>query len=849
MGFDAAAYAAAKKYVDETAQGLGAVKGSPCTIKSIAESDEGSTIVFAWTGADGVERTETTFLRRGPQGIQGEKGEEGVAGPQGERGPAGPVGPTGPQGPKGDPGTGSVEVDTTLTKAGKAADAKATGDRLTALSEEIVEIKEAINGFEPDDGIGEVHGPVVSVRDAAAKAPLSLKLYGITTQDGTPSVESPIIPTQCVTASGSLQFRVRGKNLVNQTETTFTVGVKKDLTIGISGTSGVYPGYTYTFSVKLTKANVQTGMVGVRAIDASNALVNQIGQAMPGDGKLSLTFTVPDVGMKNIYIIMSAGTEGDTITLTDMQLELGDAATSYEAYIAHKTVSVTGMKNAFHGIPVETGGNYTDANGKQYVCDVMDFSRGVKETRCGYIESYAGESIPSAYMSSTGALTTGATVIYALEEAVETNIPSAAMNEYSAVVMNSPNTTISSMYGAIVGLEYEQLTDVKEESDEAQKAFDPTHYGMTTLWLYGDTTGMDKDNAVDLTYRYKNLEGTASVKWQGSSSLWFEKKNYTIKFDQDIEVVEGWGAQKKYCFKGNFIDHSHARNIVCAKLWGQLVKSRATVPSHFANLPNGGAIDGIVCAIMLNDKFHGLYTWNIPKDGWMMGMSEGDREAILCAEGTTNAKGFASTITELDTEYSYEYSLDENDTDWIVTSLNTLITACLNSDGSDLDTTIAQYLDWDSAIDSYIFTALISGHDNIFRNYILCTYDGVKWYFSQYDMDETFGQSGSGQNFATTYKRPTFASSAAEHRVYGLIKQYKMDAVKARYEELRSGVMSERNVCGVFANFIKNIPPHALMADLELYPTIPSAAMSNYAQIAHEYSLRVKECDTEINAL
>lgn len=33
-------------------------------------------------------------------------------------------------------GTGSVEVDATLTQAGKAADAKATGDRLTALSEE-----------------------------------------------------------------------------------------------------------------------------------------------------------------------------------------------------------------------------------------------------------------------------------------------------------------------------------------------------------------------------------------------------------------------------------------------------------------------------------------------------------------------------------------------------------------------------------------------------------------------------------------------------------------------------------------------------------------------------------------
>ena len=95
--------AAARKYVNDTANALGAVKGSPCTIKSITESEEGSTIVFAWTGADGVEQTSSTILPRGPQGIQGEKGE---------------------------PGTGSVEVDATLTQAGKAADAKETGDRL-----------------------------------------------------------------------------------------------------------------------------------------------------------------------------------------------------------------------------------------------------------------------------------------------------------------------------------------------------------------------------------------------------------------------------------------------------------------------------------------------------------------------------------------------------------------------------------------------------------------------------------------------------------------------------------------------------------------------------------------------
>lgn len=739
-----------------------------------------------------------------------------------------------------------LELEDSTARAGVAENAK----KIDELSEEIEEIKNSIGDVEVEEGIRETSGTVVCVNDALAKAPISLKMYGRTVQNGTPSVDNPIVPTQVDGPNGTVQFRMRGKNLVNQAETTLAVGTKTDLTIGLGTSIGVHPGYTYTFSMKLTKSNVQKGSVWIRVYDANNTLLKQVGQTVLGDGKLFLTFTVSDVGIRNIYILMRDGVAGDTITLTDMQLELGEAVTSYEAYITHKTVSATGMANSFHGIPVEVGGNYIDKNGQRYLCDVLDYTNGVIIRHCGYIASYAGEAIPGAYMSSTGSLTTGATIVYALPEVTQSEMPNATKNEYSNLVLNSPNTVINSNYGSWLALEYERMEKAGDNGTaQIQATFDPTHYGMTILWLYGDTAGMDKDNAVDLTYRYKNLEGTASVKWQGSSSLWFEKKNYTIKFDRDIEVVEGWGAQKKYCFKANFIDHSHARNIVCSKLWGQVVKSRATVSSHFANLPNGGAIDGIVCAIMLNDKFHGLYTWNIPKDGWMMGMSEGDREAILCAEGTTDAKGFATTITELDTEYSYEYSLDENDTDWIVTSLNTLITACLNSDGSDLDTTIAQYLDWDSAIDSYIFTALISGADNIFRNYILCTYDGVKWYFSQYDMDETFGQSGSGQNFATTYKRPTFASSAAEHKVYGLIKQYKMDAVKARYEELRSGVMSERNVCGVFANFIKNIPPHALMADLELYPTIPSAAMSNYAQIAHDYSLRVRECDAEIEAM
>ncbi len=78
----------------------------------------------------------------GPQGPKGDTGETGERGPQGVMGPRGlqgdtgergPQGETGPQGPQGERGPAGAELDATLSQSGKAADAKAVGDRLTAV--------------------------------------------------------------------------------------------------------------------------------------------------------------------------------------------------------------------------------------------------------------------------------------------------------------------------------------------------------------------------------------------------------------------------------------------------------------------------------------------------------------------------------------------------------------------------------------------------------------------------------------------------------------------------------------------------------------------------------------------
>jgi hypothetical protein len=380
-------------------------------------------------------------------------------------------------------------------------------------------------------------------------------------------------------------------------------------------------------------------------------------------------------------------------------------------------------------------------------------------------------------------------------------------------------------------------------------AFNAEIWGLPVLKLKGRTAAMTKDNAVSLEYAYGTLKGTCTCKWQGSSSISYAKKNYTIKFDDAFEAADGWGEQTKYCFKANYIDHSHARNIINAKLWGEIVKSRSPVPSVLSGLANYGAVDGFPVIITLNDEFHGLYTFNIPKDAWMFGMGSGTNEAILCADKWVDATGFKAEALADGSDFKLEYVTNDDDAGWVVTSLNRLINACVNSDGTDLDTTIVQYLDWQSAIDYYIFTVLVEGADMTCKNYLLSTFDGTKWYFSAYDMDSTHGLHWNGQSFLAANINPTFTSYAAEHRVMELIKTYKKDALKARYAQLRETVLSESNLATVLNNFTGKIPTPVYMQDVKKWSSIPNSSVNNASQIRDYYRMRVAYADKWIEEL
>lgn len=66
---DIVTYAMAQGYVKRSLDGLGALRGAPCTIKSITETDDGNIVTFEWTGDSGAKQTRTMLVKNGENGI------------------------------------------------------------------------------------------------------------------------------------------------------------------------------------------------------------------------------------------------------------------------------------------------------------------------------------------------------------------------------------------------------------------------------------------------------------------------------------------------------------------------------------------------------------------------------------------------------------------------------------------------------------------------------------------------------------------------------------------------------------------------------------------------------------
>ena len=309
------------------------------------------------TGATGPQGETGPRGAQGPQGIQGERGPQGAQGPQGEKGD------TGPQGPKGDPGP-AVALDTSLTHEGEAADAKATGDAISA-------VKARQNIL-----VGAETGNPLSVDDASSAPLCGLTVYGRSTQDGTPTPDAPV-PIVSAGDSGSVAVKVTGKNLFYEQgfQQYFINSVADSVGLAVGNVSSVLQVVTGAkYYVTRNKIGTKFRVAVVDALPTKGSVVRP-SSAINADSKRQV-----EISAASKYMVIQCE---DEAAFSELMVSL-DSSTAYSPY--REQLLTLPTPTGLPGIPVTSGGSYTDSTGQQWVCDEVDLERGVRVQRVNAVD-------------------------------------------------------------------------------------------------------------------------------------------------------------------------------------------------------------------------------------------------------------------------------------------------------------------------------------------------------------------------------------------------------------------------------------------------------------------------------
>ncbi|WP_191991094.1 CotH kinase family protein [Limosilactobacillus reuteri] len=403
----------------------------------------------------------------------------------------------------------------------------------------------------------------------------------------------------------------------------------------------------------------------------------------------------------------------------------------------------------------------------------------------------------------------------------------------------------------------------------------PDSYNLPILYLYGagiEGLQSKKDSlseGLSFSFPRFNVSGTLTgIKVQGASSASLAKKNYTLHLDRKIELIPGYGKQDKYVIKADMTDFSHVRNVGCAKLWGEVRKTRIKADdaikvndtdyltdnagNHITGEAdpqlsiggNYGAVDGFPIALYINGKYWGLYTFNVPKDDWMAKMPKKQGCAIVSTVWASFNESTRLDGKDMDIEFC-----GTEDSDWVFRSINALIDTVKASYDTKDDFTkvITPLLDIDSAIDYYVYSVAIGNVDGVVRNFNLQTWDGKKWYFAAYDLDMVFGRTPDLLDYlspdynGSSIRRGgiTFENLSGGNRIFHqLWKFYKADII-ARYKELVQSVLSASNVSTFLTNYAKSMPIALKIQEDKLWPQTPLTDTNNLEQIRWWYMLHI----------
>ena len=278
---------------------------------------------------------------------------------------------------------------------------------------------------------------IMTVESDTAANIANYRIYGNSVQAATPSTVSPVAITG-LGENSNIKIVVCGKNLFNSFSSLtefYTQPIMRNIREGgivvnpgnwiFSNNEISIPSNVSVTRITVILANLKQSMKYTFSVRMSPSFTGRIyaffGKSATYSPRYTHTFMTSDTGdaLPNI-----PGSEGDKLLLNsepqyitvpeggikiwDFQLEEGGSATEYEAYKGQTyVISLAGRE------PLRSVGD---------AADYIDYFEGKIIRNIGKIDYYNGENVGNSWMSTTGELTTGATVYYKLENPVEESI-------------------------------------------------------------------------------------------------------------------------------------------------------------------------------------------------------------------------------------------------------------------------------------------------------------------------------------------------------------------------------------------------------------------------------------------
>lgn len=244
-------------------------------------------------------------------------------------------------------------------------------------------------------------GTVVTFPQSEERAFSGLSIYGHSTQDGTPSPDNPvpIVSAGSVMTTGAQLFDVK-KATPYGSAYGLTISIDGE-EIKISGTVSSVPDdesalafrilnypenlYGNTFSADIVD---DTGVqdCDIYGEQSENAIAIVIGK-IPIGTEVNLVFRLMvNSGSTALpWEPYTGGIPGVNPYAGEINVSVSDGGTQSQTL----TLSTPG---GLPGIPVDSGGNYTDESGQQWICDEIDLKRGKYVQRVGKVELHGTEA-------------------------------------------------------------------------------------------------------------------------------------------------------------------------------------------------------------------------------------------------------------------------------------------------------------------------------------------------------------------------------------------------------------------------------------------------------------------------